>query len=159
MRRGVALMISLAAMILAAFPAVVLGPALGLASALAERPIRVKWEPKYPSTPIPKVGNGIFKVRVASDPGALRISRYEKMLIDVTRASGQPVLDARISVAAKARDVERRMLTMPQLTKNLGSGRYLVEGLLFSMNGSWLLEFHISSGADRDKVLLEVVLK
>lgn len=117
------------------------------------------WEPRYPSTPLPKVGKGTFKVSVAGQAATLQQNKLETLTIMVTRSGGQAVIDAKMSVSGKARDVKRQLPTEPQVTKHLGGGKYLVEGLRFNMAGNWLLEFDIQSGADKDKSLLEVLVK
>ncbi len=119
----------------------------------------MQWRARYPSTPLPKIGNGLFTIRIVSDPSALKIQRLEAIIVEIRRANGRPVNDANVAVAVRARDVERRMQTAPRITRNLGLGKYRVEGLRFTMHGSWLLEFEVTSQSQTDKTLLEVLLK
>ncbi len=49
--------------------------------------------------------------------------------------------------------------TKPRITKNLGDGKYLVEGMRFSMNGWWEIKFDIDSGNRKDSVTFNLVLK
>lgn len=117
------------------------------------------WVPRYPSTPLPKVGQGTFKVALAGGRLTLAQNKLQQITVAVTRAGGQPVIDAKMTISGKARDVVRHLPTEPRVTKNLGGGKYLVEGLRFNMAGSWLLEFEVEADADKDKAVLEVEVK
>ncbi|MGE3644253.1 MAG: hypothetical protein AB7F96_10400 [Beijerinckiaceae bacterium] len=131
-----------------------------VASAQAQRVFSGDWQPNYPSTPPPGVGNGTFSVALADPPGkTLQLRALESMTIAVRKPSGAPVRNASISVAVRTREVDRRMQTAPRVGRDLGGGRYVIEGLRFDMAGLWLLEFEIAAGTERDKALLQVDVK
>jgi hypothetical protein len=48
--------------------------------------------------------------------------------------------------------------TAPQVTRYLGNGDYLVEGIKFLMNGWWQMSFLITAGEQRDSVTFNLVL-
>jgi hypothetical protein len=48
--------------------------------------------------------------------------------------------------------------TAPAVTRNLGNGDYLVEGLRFHMNGYWELEFTITARGATDTVVIPLTL-
>ncbi len=48
--------------------------------------------------------------------------------------------------------------TAPQVTKDLGGGRYLVEGMKFNMPGWWELQLGIEGPAGADAVTFNLVL-
>ncbi len=52
---------------------------------------------------------------------------------------------------------EHGLPTLPQV-KNLGGGRYLIEGLKFHMPGSWIVALRIKSGGVTDSVRFELAL-
>jgi hypothetical protein len=114
------------------------------------------WTAQYPSSQLPKVGKGTFKVEIAGGVPVFEQNKLQELTIVVTRAGGRPVTDAKIAISGKARDVVRQMPTAPRVTKNLGGGRYRIEGLRFNMAGDWLLVFGIEAGANKDRSLLEV---
>jgi hypothetical protein len=47
----------------------------------------------------------------------------------------------------------------PQVTKNLGSGNYLVEGMKFQMGGWWVMDFTINANGQTDAVHFNMMLK
>ncbi len=49
--------------------------------------------------------------------------------------------------------------TRPQVTKNLGNGDYLVEGMKFQMGGWWVVDFTIDTAGKHDTVRFNMILK
>lgn len=144
------LRVPLLAVVLAAFATA--GPAT------AQRAFTGGWKPDYPSTPLAQPGKGAYRVTIADNTANPRQHRLEQIAIVLRTAAGEPVNGARIAVDARTREVERRMQTAPRVTRSLGNGAYLVEGLHFNMAGLWLLEFDITAGKTRDKALLQVAV-
>lgn len=50
------------------------------------------------------------------------------------------------------------MPTQPRMTRELGGGRYLVEGMRFHMRGEWIVEMRITSGGVSDIVRIPIDL-
>lgn len=121
-----------------------------------QQPGSSAWAPRYPSTPLPTVGKGTFKVTQSGKAAPFGLDKLEQMTISVKDKTGAPVNGANFEITARARDIVRLMQTTPQVTRQIGKGQYLVEGLSFTAAGSWLLEFGISAGGREDKALLEV---
>ena len=48
--------------------------------------------------------------------------------------------------------------TTPQVTKNLGNGRYLIEGVKFNMRGWWIFELGVDGEDGADVVTFNIVL-
>ncbi len=48
--------------------------------------------------------------------------------------------------------------TRPRVTRELGAGDYLVEGMKFHMHGAWQVTFAISTQEATDSVLFDVEL-
>ncbi len=48
--------------------------------------------------------------------------------------------------------------TAPQVTKNLGDGRYRIEGVKFNMSGWWTFEVAVDSADGSDSVTFNIVL-
>ncbi|MDP4593950.1 MAG: hypothetical protein NWT00_05195 [Beijerinckiaceae bacterium] len=117
------------------------------------------WRPRYPSTPLPKIGNSAFSAILADAGQTLKAGDLERIAIVIKSIENNPVIDAKVLVSARARDVVRYMLTQPQVKTNLGNGKYLIEGLRFNMTGAWLLDLEISSGGKTGKALLELEIR
>ena len=46
--------------------------------------------------------------------------------------------------------------TKPRVTKYLGEGRHLVNGVKFSMPGSWEMRFNIKEATKRDRAIFQI---
>lgn len=76
----------------------------------------------------------------------------------MTLPSGQPVTGAQIAVDGGMPQHFHGFPTKPRVTKELGDGRYLMEGVKFSMNGWWEIKLRIAAVEGTDKVTFNVVL-
>jgi len=102
---------------------------------------------------------GIFKVSYTSEPEAIPIGQMISWKLLVLTADGEPVVDAKISIEGGMPAHGHGLPTRPQVTKNLGQGNYLIEGLKFSMPGRWVVTFIISSGGKTDSVTFPLQLQ
>lgn len=78
--------------------------------------------------------------------------------IIVTTAEGEPVQNAGIAVGGDMPENGHGMPTAPRVTKYLGEGKYLVQGIEFDMAGKWELRFDISSPHGEDTVAFDVAV-
>ena len=49
--------------------------------------------------------------------------------------------------------------TAPRMTKGLGQGSYLIEGMKFSMAGWWEIIIEVGQGFDQDKATFNLILR
>ncbi len=103
--------------------------------------------------------DGGFKVTYTSDPAGVPIGSLVSWQLQVLTAAGEPVKDAEITVAGDMPEHGHGLPTMPKVTKNLGDGKYLVEGIKFSMPGWWTMTLTIKSGGKTDSVTFNLQLK
>lgn len=78
--------------------------------------------------------------------------------VRVTQASGQPVTGARITVDGGMPQHRHGLPTKPRVTRELDDGRYLIEGMKFSMDGWWELKLDIAGPQGSDQVTYNLVL-
>ncbi|MEX0738901.1 MAG: FixH family protein [Pseudohongiella sp.] len=84
-------------------------------------------------------------VQMQSELEPLAINQMHSWVIRVQDSQGDPVTDARISVDGGMPAHNHGLATSPQVTENLGEGRYRLEGVRFHMNGEWELRLQIES--------------
>jgi YtkA-like len=102
---------------------------------------------------------GLFRVDVGKteiEPIPLR--RVHAWTIHVADASGRPVAAASIIVDGGMPEHGHGLPTQPEVTKNLGNGDYLVEGLKFQMKGWWEVKFSIATSEKTDEVVFNLIL-
>ena len=92
---------------------------------------------------------------VTLDEDDLRVVKRSQHVED---AAGEPVEDARISVDGGMPQHDHGLPTAPEVTRELGRGDYLVEGLRFHMNGYWEIVVEIRVDGRRDTVTIPLQL-
>jgi hypothetical protein len=103
--------------------------------------------------------NGLFKASVTSELDTVAINQLHSWTLNLTTADGVPVEDATIIVTGNMPAHAHGMPTSPQVTANLGSGNYTVEGMQFQMGGEWEVTFNITSGTMTDDVVFRFTLQ
>ena len=73
-----------------------------------------------------------------------RIGKLIQWKIRVTTPDGQPIEGAKITVDGDMPQHGHSLPTRPQVTRSLGDGTYLVEGMKFQMGGWWVADFTIT---------------
>lgn len=102
---------------------------------------------------------GVYQVRYTPDGGPVAINQLHRWTIHVATPDGEPVSDAAITVDGGMPQHGHGLPTAPQVTKDLGNGAYLVEGMKFQMGGWWVVDFTIDAHGERDTVRFNLVLQ
>jgi hypothetical protein len=103
--------------------------------------------------------NGIFQVSIEPAMDPLPLNQMHGWILNLMDGSGNPVEDAQITVEGGMPAHNHGMPTVPQVTANLGGGRYQVEGVQFQMPGHWVVTFNIASGTQLDSVTYNLMLQ
>ena len=101
---------------------------------------------------------GHFQVRFISGLQPLGINRMHSWTLHIADADGAAVEQAVISIAGGMPEHDHGLPTQPRVTRALGEGKYLVEGMKFHMHGAWEVSFTISTGAISDTVVFSFEL-
>ncbi len=99
-----------------------------------------------------------FQVSFESDLKPIVINQIHQWIIQVQTLDGVPVTKAEISIDGGMPDHDHGLPTDPQVTGNLGDGRYRVEGLRFHMQGQWKLKITIRADNMEDVVTISLEL-
>ena len=78
--------------------------------------------------------------------------------VELKTADGKPVDGASVAINGGMPQHGHGLPTAPQVTRNLGEGRYLVEGMKFNMPGWWTIEVEVGGPAGRDETVFNLVL-
>lgn len=103
--------------------------------------------------------NKRFNVVIKPEDENIAINVMHRWIVEIATSQGRPVANAKVSVDGGMPSHGHGLPTSPRVTKFLGDGKYLVEGMKFNMAGWWELKFAISSGDQSDHVTFNVVLK
>lgn len=101
---------------------------------------------------------GTFRVSFTSRLQPIVINQIHSWVLHVETPGGEAVEGAAISVTGGMPAHDHGLPTEPEVTRVLGDGDYLVEGLRFHMNGEWELEIKISAGGVMDTAIVPLKL-
>lgn len=91
------------------------------------------------------------------DSAAFKTGKMLSAVIRVTSKAGNGVSGLQIAVDGGMPQHGHGLPTKPRVTKELGDGRYQVEGLKFNMGGWWELKFAFAGSAS-DSVVFNLEL-
>lgn len=100
------------------------------------------------------------KYRVAIHPLAeqIAINKIHAWEIELRTPSGEAVPGARIGVGGGMPQHGHGFPTQPRVTKDLGNGRYLLEGMKFSMPGWWEIKLTVDAASGADEVKFNTII-
>ena len=99
-----------------------------------------------------------FRVSVDPDLEPLAINTIHRWVVQVKTLDGAPVPSAEIDIRGGMPTHDHGLPTLPEATRYLGDGRYLIEGMRFHMAGNWEVVLIIETGTHRDEVVIPLEL-
>jgi hypothetical protein len=103
--------------------------------------------------------DGLYQISYESRVDPVPVNRIHSWSITVKTKDGKPVENAKIKIAGDMPEHGHGFPTEPEVTGYLGEGKYLVEGIKFSMPGWWVVEFHVMAGGKMDNAGFNLVVK
>ena len=103
--------------------------------------------------------NGLFNVSYIASTGTVPVNQLHQWTLHIETADGQPVENATITVDGDMPQHGHGLPTQPRVTKNLGNGDYLVDGMKFQMGGWWVMDFNVTADGQTDAVHFNMMLK
>lgn len=86
------------------------------------------------------------------------INRIHNWVVHVETPDGSVVNNATIAFVGGMPDHDHGLPTLPLVTRYLGDGDYLVEGMRFHMNGRWQVTLTITVESSNDSVTFDLQL-
>lgn len=102
---------------------------------------------------------GLYRVSYESELDPITINSIHSWILTVETPDGEPVENATILIEGGMPDHGHGLPTAPEVTEELGGGKYRVEGLKYSMPGWWTLTFAIEANGEQDLVTFNLVLE
>ena len=94
---------------------------------------------------------GLFNLTLyAANQQPLPINQYHNWIIVLSDTEGRPVYPAAFAVTGGMPAHGHGLPTQPQVTRHLGGGEYLLEGIKFTMDGEWIIQVQILAGDRQD---------
>jgi hypothetical protein len=101
----------------------------------------------------------IFKATIRPAVATIPINTIHSWTLHVETPDGKPVENAAITLNGDMPQHGHGLPTKPVVSKYLGNGDYLVEGLKFQMTGWWVVDFDVTANGKTDRVSFNLMLK
>lgn len=106
----------------------------------------------------PRVSSDGLYVAVLKPAESLRPRRLQSIEVALHDANGQAVDGAQITIDGGMPQHGHGLPTRPRVTRNPGSGAYVIEGVRFNMGGWWELKLAINGKAGADTITFNLAL-
>ena len=101
--------------------------------------------------------NGAF-VATIEPPAAIVIGEAQTWTIEVTMTNGSSLRLEDVTIDGGMPAHGHGMPDEPKVTRDLGEGRFTVEGVTLSMAGWWVVNVHVATPGGPDQATFNVVL-
>lgn len=102
--------------------------------------------------------HGAYRVSYKSDATPIPINQLHSWTLHIETPDGGPVAQAAVTVDGEMPQHGHGLPTRPRVTRELGNGDYLVEGMKFQMGGWWVMAFSVAAGDRADRVKFNLKL-
>jgi len=102
--------------------------------------------------------HGLYRATIRPQGDSIPQGRLQRWTLHLETASGASVDSAVVAVDGGMPQHGHGLPTKPRVTRALGNGDHLVEGMKFNMGGWWVVKFRVSAAAGQDSVTFNVKL-
>jgi hypothetical protein len=100
----------------------------------------------------------LYRAEIRPDGDSIPKGKLQKWTLHLEDAGGAPVDVAKITIDGGMPQHGHGLPTKPLVTKPLGNGDYLVEGMKFNMGGWWVVKFRVNAALGPDSVVFNLKL-
>ena len=116
------------------------------------------------SVPSPDIGmaklsaHQLYRAAVRPSAVPIPVRSLQVWTLHVETAEGSPVDAATITMNGGMPQHGHGLPTKPRVTRELGNGDHLVEGMKFNMGGWWVVKFRVNATAGSDSLVFNLKL-
>jgi hypothetical protein len=101
---------------------------------------------------------GRYRATIVPQGDTIPQGKLHRWTLHVETAAGAPIDSGDFAVDGGMPQHGHGLPTKPRVTRALGNGDHLVEGMKFNMGGWWVVKFRVDAEAGRDSVVFNVKL-
>lgn len=102
--------------------------------------------------------SGRYRAAIKPDGDSIPKGKLQKWTLHLETTTGSPVDSATVTVDGGMPQHGHGLPTKPLVTRHLGNGDHLVEGMKFNMGGWWVVKFRVNTTAGLDSVVFNLKL-
>jgi hypothetical protein len=101
---------------------------------------------------------GLYRGTIRPQGDSIPQGRLQRWTLHLETADGAPVDSATVLVDGGMPQHGHGLPTKPRVTRALGNGDHLVEGMKFNMGGWWVVKFRVDATSGSDSLVFNVKL-
>ena len=101
---------------------------------------------------------GLYRATIRPQGDSIPQGKLHRWTLHLETATGTPVDSANLTVDGGMPQHGHGLPTKPRVTRELGNGDHLVEGMKFNMGGWWVVKFRVAAAAGPDSVVFNLKL-
>ncbi len=102
--------------------------------------------------------SGIYRATIRPQGDSVPTGKLQRWTLHLETSGGAPVDSATLAVDGGMPQHGHGLPTKPRVTRALGNGDHLVEGLKFNMGGWWVVKFRVDAAQGADSVVFNLSL-
>jgi hypothetical protein len=101
---------------------------------------------------------GLYRAEIRPDGDSIPKGKLQKWTLHLETVAGAPIDAAKITIDGGMPQHGHGLPTKPLVTRQLGNGKHLVEGMKFNMGGWWVVKFRVSAATGADSLVFNLKL-
>ena len=101
---------------------------------------------------------GHYRATIHPQGDSIPQGRLHRWTLHLETVSGAPVDSATLLIDGGMPQHGHGLPTKPRVTRDLGNGDHLVEGMKFNMGGWWVVKFRVNAAQGADSVVFNLSL-
>ena len=101
---------------------------------------------------------GLYTVAIAPENQPFERNAIHTWIVEIKDKQGNPVEQAKLTVGGGMPRHGHGLPTQPEMTAELGQGKYRVDGVRFHMFGWWEFSFDIDAAPGKDRIVFNLNL-
>ena len=101
---------------------------------------------------------GLYRATIRPQGDSIPKGKLQRWTLHLETSTGAPVDSAAVAVDGGMPQHGHGLPTKPRVTRALGNGDHLVEGMKFNMGGWWVVKFRVNAAQGADSVVFNLSL-
>jgi hypothetical protein len=102
--------------------------------------------------------SGLYRATIVPQGDSIPKGKMHRWTLHLESIDGKPIDNAEVTVDGGMPQHGHGLPTKPRVTKSLGNGDHVVEGMKFNMGGWWVVKFRVMADAGSDSVVFNLAL-